>query len=113
MTNDEVDFLAFESVKHFIVKQFHARVDSWEKVMIIPERLHPMMVEVTHGQISRLPNLQRFLILKYCINSKETFGTTFPFLSDEDDLASYDTESPTVLFLHVKDLHAHQVERYR
>lgn len=111
MSNDEVDFLTIESVKYFISKHLNARVDTWDKLMIIPERLHPMMAEVTHGRIMKLPNLQRFLILKYCLNSKETFGMSFPFISDEDDLQTYDSQSPTVLFLHVKDLPQHLFQR--
>jgi len=74
--------------------------------MIIPERLQGVMAEATRGQMSRLPHLQRFLILKYCINSKETFSTTFPFLSQEDDLDTFSSNQSTVLYIHVKDLPA-------
>jgi hypothetical protein len=36
---------------------------------------------------------------------------SFPFISDEDDLQTYDSPSPTVLFLHVKDLPQHLFQR--
>ena len=81
--------------------------------MIIPERLQGMMAEATHGRMSRLPHLQRFLILKYCLNSKETFNTTFPFLAEEDDLDTFSSPHPTMLYIHVKDLPAHIMLRER
>ena len=81
--------------------------------MIIPERLQGVMAEATRGQMSRLPHLQRFLILKYCLNSKETFSTTFPFLAEEDDLDTYNSANPTILYIHVKDLAGHMMQRQR
>ena len=91
MSNDEVDQLAFEAMKFYLIKKYQARVDSWDKLMIIPERLLPMMIDVTQGRVTQLPHLQKLLILKYCINSKETFNITFPFLSEDEDLVTYAT----------------------
>ena len=52
ISNDEVDQLAFEAMKFYLIKKYQARVDSWDKLMIIPERLLPMMIDVTQGRVT-------------------------------------------------------------
>jgi len=54
--------------------------------MIFPERMVPLMEEITHGRVTPLSLLQKLIITKYCLNSLETYGNTFPFISQEDDL---------------------------
>jgi hypothetical protein len=39
LTNEQIDVLAFESVKFYLLKKFHARLENWDKIMIIPERM--------------------------------------------------------------------------
>jgi len=86
LSNEQVDVLTFESVRFLLIKKFQARIDTWDKVLIIPERLVPALQETTLGRVTKLPRLQQLLILRYCKNSLETFNMTFPFVSEEDDL---------------------------
>lgn len=86
LTNEQVDIMAFECMKFYLIKKFHVRIDSWDKIMVIPERLLPVIQETTQGRVTKLPNLQKLIILKYCLNSPETFNMTFPFISGDEDL---------------------------
>jgi hypothetical protein len=73
--------LAFESVKFYLLKKFRARLENWDNIMIIPERMLAEMQDVTHGRVTTLPTLQKQIVIKYCQNSLETFSNTFPFIS--------------------------------
>lgn len=73
--------LAFESVKFYLLKKLHARLESWDNIMILPERMLADMQDVTHGRVTPLPALQKMIVIKYCQNSLETFSNTFPFIS--------------------------------
>jgi hypothetical protein len=57
LTNEQIDVLAFESVKFYLLKKFHARLENWDKIMIIPERMIGDMQDVTHGRVTALPTL--------------------------------------------------------
>ncbi len=113
LANENVDLFTFEAVKYILIKKFQARIDSWDKLMIIPERLLGVMSVATNNMVMRLPHLQKLLIMKYCINSQETFGITFPFLSADEDLITYQNPVPENLYLHVIDLPVYQIDRYR
>jgi hypothetical protein len=114
LSNEQIDALAFECIKFFIIKRFHARIDSWDKLMLLPERLLPVFEGNTRGRVSKLPHLQRLLIVKYCLNSKETYNITFPFLSEEEgDLTLNVGQGHRPLFLHVIDMPVYQVAQHR
>jgi hypothetical protein len=81
LTSEQIDVLAFESVKFYLLKKFHARLDNWDKIMIIPERMLADMQDVTQGRVVALPTLQKQIVIKYCQNSLETFSNTYPYIS--------------------------------
>jgi len=74
--------------------------------MIIPERMVPILEETTRGRVSKLPLLQKEIILKYCRQSPETFNITFPFICGDEDLAA---NSQGGFYLHVIDLPVHVI----
>lgn len=104
LTNVQIDLLTFESVKHFLLRKFQVRMQSWNGIMIIPERAVHQFEDTTRGRVTLLPPFQRFAVLKYCVNSPETFNLAFPFICAEDDL---NPRNPPKLFIHVIDMPVH------
>jgi hypothetical protein len=55
LSNEQIDVLTFESVRFLLIKKYQAKIETWDKVLIIPERLLPTMEIVTNGRVTKLP----------------------------------------------------------
>lgn len=70
--------------------------------MIIPERMVLVLAEATLGRVSKIPQLLKLVIIRYCHNSPETFNITFPFISADD--GDLELDSPIPYYMHIIDL---------
>eukprot|EP00347_Sterkiella_histriomuscorum_P022614 403337819 len=102
---DLFDSFALNLISYFCMTTSNARLESWNDVLIIPESMKLMLVDIHRDRLSRLPDLYRRAIIKFCQLNPETFGVQFPFISPELVLEAGD---PEPLYVHISDLRLQQ-----
>lgn len=101
MSDDMIDEFAMFALKEHVLINIGSIIQNWNDVLIIPERMIPVLDEYVNGRVINVLPLLRALIIKKCINNLDDYIITFPFLNDGDlDLHNI---TNTNLFLHVPE----------
>ena len=73
-------------LKSFAFNFHEAIVESWQDVMVIPERNLALMEDTTSGLTTKMPSLLRALIIRKCQLESSSVSSTFPYISPDLDL---------------------------
>lgn len=78
--------------------KLRASIQSWNEVLIIPQRMMPVLDDTIGGNVIKASSLLRALIIRKCLLDIGNIGHNFPFICAEQDLTLQDESS---FFVHV------------